>query len=115
MALEVAPLHAAIVRCNCSRSRESPASAGSGESISRSASMTLGSCQRREARSCLAKSLGVRIASASGAQVKVVVAPGLLAKYVGAALSPLSPSGCSSSPSNARSGWRIGGRDDSRE
>jgi hypothetical protein len=40
MALEVAALHAAIVRCNRSRSRESSASAGSGESISRNASMT---------------------------------------------------------------------------
>ena len=41
MALEVTAFHAAIVRCSRSRSRWSSALAGSGESISRSASMTL--------------------------------------------------------------------------
>jgi len=40
MALQVATLHAAIVKCSCSRSRRSPARVGSGESISRSASIT---------------------------------------------------------------------------
>jgi len=40
MTLQIASLHAAIVRCSASRSRRSPASLGSGESISRSASMT---------------------------------------------------------------------------
>ena len=40
MTLQIAPLHAAIVKCSASRSRRSPASLGSGESISRSASIT---------------------------------------------------------------------------
>jgi hypothetical protein len=38
MSLEVAQLHAAIVKCSASRSRRSAASLGSAESINRSAS-----------------------------------------------------------------------------
>lgn len=47
MALEIAALHAAIVRCSGSRSRRSSASRGSGESIKRSASITFARASSR--------------------------------------------------------------------
>jgi len=47
VALEIAALHAAIVRCSCSRSRRSSSPAGSGESISRSASITFARASAR--------------------------------------------------------------------